>query len=170
MGVGAVACLGALAAVPLARASDDVTGLGVRVAAIAVVAFVAALVLDWTPLIPTALVLIGGLYAAQLAIDDVALDTASPAFAAGLLVTAELAYWSLEERDHVQGEPGAGLRHTAFVAALGVATLLVASLLLVVVDAVRTKGLAVDLLGAVAAAAALFAIVLAARGLGRASH
>jgi hypothetical protein len=48
--------------------------------------------------------------------------------------------------------------------------LLVASLLLVVVDAVRTKGLAVDLLGAVAAAAALFAIVLVARGHGRTGH
>jgi len=155
---------------PLARASDDVVGLGARVAAIAVVALVAALVLEWTPLIPTALVLVGGLYAAQLAIDDVALDTASPAFAAALLVTAELAYWSLEERDQIQGEPGAGLRHTAFVAALGVATLLVASLLLVFVDAVHTKGLAVDLLGTAAAAAALFAIVLVARGHGRTGH
>jgi len=165
-----VACLGALAAVPLARASDDVVGPGVRVTAIAVVALVAALVLDWTPLVPTALVLVGGLYAAQLAIDDAALDTTSPAFAAGLLVTGELAYWSLEERDHVQGEPGAGLRHATFVAALGVVTLLVASVLLAVADAVRTKGLAVDLLGAVAAAAALFAIVLVARGHGRTDH
>jgi fucose 4-O-acetylase-like acetyltransferase len=165
-----VAGLGALAAVPLARASDDVAGPGVRVTAIAVVALIAALVLEWTPLVPTALVLVSGLYAAQLAIDDAALDTTSPAFAAGLLVTAELAYWSLEERDHIRGEPGAGLRHAAFVAALGVATLLVASVLLAVADAVRTKGLAVDLLGAVAAAAALFAIVLFARGHGRTDH
>jgi fucose 4-O-acetylase-like acetyltransferase len=165
-----VAGLGALAAVPLARASDDVAGPGVRVTAIAVVALIAALVLEWTPLVPTALVLVGGLYAAQLAIDDAALDTTSPAFAAGLLVTAELAYWSLEERDHIRGEPGAGLRHVAFVAALGVATLLVASVLLAVADAVRTKGLAVDLLGAVAAAAALFAIVLVARGHGGEGH
>jgi hypothetical protein len=165
-----VACLGALAAVPLARASDDVVELGARVAAIAVVALIAAIVLEWTPLIPTALVLVGGLYAAQLAIDDVGLDTASPAFAAGLLVTAELAYWSLEERDHLRGEPGAGLRHAAFVAMLGVATLLVSSLLLVVVDTVRATGLAYDLLGAAAAATALFAIVLVARGHGRTGH
>jgi len=163
-----VALLGALTAVPLARASDDVVELGARVAAIAVVALVAALVLEWTALVPTAIVLVGALYAAQLAIDDAALDTASPAYAAGLLVTAELAYWSLEERDYIQGEPGASLRHAAFVAALGVATLLVASLLLVLVDTVRTRGLAVDLVGA--AAAALFAIVLVARGQGRTSH
>jgi fucose 4-O-acetylase-like acetyltransferase len=165
-----VACLVALAALPLARASDDAIGLGVRAAAAAFVALVAALVLEWTPLVPTALVLVGGLYAAQLAIDDAALDTTSPAFAAGLLITAELAYWSLEERDHIQGEPGAGLRRAAFVATLGVATLLVASVLLAVADAVRTKGLAVDLFGAIAAAAALLAIALFARGHDRRSH
>ena len=165
-----MACLAALAAMPLGRASDDAIGLGVRVAAVALVTLVAALVLEWTPLIPVALVLVGGLYAAQLAIDDSALDTASPVFAAGLLVTAELAYWSLEERDHVRGEAGACLRHLALVAALGVATLLIASSLLVLVDAVRTTGLALDLLGAAAAAAVLFAIVLVARGPGRTDH
>jgi hypothetical protein len=118
----------------------------------------------WTPLIPASIVVVGSVYAAQLAIDGASLDSAAPAFAAGLLMTAELAYWSLEERERVSGEAGAGLRHAAFVAGLGVATLLVASVLLAFVDAVRTKGLAVDLLGAAAAAAALFAIVLVARG------
>jgi peptidoglycan/LPS O-acetylase OafA/YrhL len=118
-------------------------------------------------LIPVSIVLVGGDYAAQLAIDDASLDSAAPAFAVGLLVTAELSYWSLEESGRVCGEAGAGLRHATFVAALGVATLLVALVLLVVVDGVRTKGLAIDLLGAVAAAAALFAIVFAARGQGR---
>ncbi len=155
---------------PLARASEDAVGPGVRVAAIAVVALIAALVLEWVLLVPAALVLVAGIYAAQLAIDDASLDTASPVYAAGLLVTAELAYWSLEERDHIQGEPGAGLRHAAFVAGLGVAALLVASVLLVVADTLRTTGLAVDLLGAVAAVAALFAVVLAARGHGRTGH
>jgi hypothetical protein len=48
------------------------------------------------------------------------------------------------------------------------ATLLVASVLLALVDTVRTTGLAIDLLGAAAAAAALFAIVVVARGQSRA--
>ena len=143
---------------------------GVRVAAVAVVSLVAALVLDWSSLVPVSIVLIGGVYAAQLAIDDAALDAAAPAFAAGLLVTAELAYWSLEERERAWGDAGDGLRHGAFVAALGVATLLVASLLLVLVDAVRTRGLVLDVLGAAAAAAALLAIVLVSRGPGRTGH
>ena len=165
-----MSCLAALATVPLVRTSEDMVGPGIRVAAIAVVALVAALVLEWAPLVPTALVLVGGLYAAQLAIDDATLDTALPVYAAGLLVTAELAYWSLEERDHVRGEPGAGLRHAAFVAVLGVATLLIASVLLVLVDSLRTTALALDLVGAAAAAATLFAIVVVARGHGRTDH
>jgi hypothetical protein len=133
-------------------------------------ALIAALVLGWSPLIPVAIVLVGGNYAAQLAIDDVGLDSVAPAFAAGLLVTAELAYWSLEERENVHGEAGAGFRRAAFVVGLGLTTLLAASVLLVLVDAVRTRGLAVDLLGAAAAAAALFAIVAVTRGHGRAGH
>lgn len=138
-------------------------GPGVRVAAVALVALIVALVLGWTPLVPAALVLVGGLYAAQLAIDDAALDGASPVFAAGLLVTAELAYWSLDEREGVPGEAGEGLRRVAFVTLLGIATLLVAAGLLVLVDSVRAEALALDVLGAVAAAAALLAIVLLAR-------
>lgn len=126
--------------------------------------------LEWSALIPVALVLVGGIYAAQLAIDDAPLDAASPVAAVGLMVTAELAYWSLEERDHVQGQAGSGFRRAVFVAVLGVGTLLVASMLLVLVDAVRTKGLALDLLGAAAAAAALFTIVIVARGHGRTGH
>ena len=163
-------CLGALVALPVARASESLQEVSVRVATVALVALVAAIMLGWSPLVPASIVVVGGVYAAQLAIDDASLDSAAPAFAAGLLMTAELAYWSLEERDGARGEEGAGLRHAAFVAGLGVATLLVASLLLALVDAVRTQGLAVDLLGAAAAAAALFAIVLAARGHGRTGH
>lgn len=138
-----------------------------RVAAVALVALVAALRLGWSPLLPTSLVLLGGIYAAQLSVDDAALDGVAPVFAAGLYVTAELGYWSLEEREGVKAEPGEGFRRLAFVAALGLATLLVAAALLALVDAVRAGGLAVDLLGALAAAAALLVVVLAARRSGR---
>jgi hypothetical protein len=120
-------------------------------------------VLGWPSLIPGALVLLGGLYGAQLAVDDAALDAAAPLFAAGLLVTAELGYWSLEERERVQVEPGEGLRRLSFVALLGLGALVVAASLLALVDVLRTSGPAVDLIGAAAAAAALIAIVVLAR-------
>lgn len=134
-----------------------------RVAAVALVVLVAALVLGWSSLLPVSLVGLGGIYAAQLSVDDAALDGASPMVAAGLYLTAELGYWSLEERERLHAEPGQSLRRTGFVAALGLGTLLVASVLLVVVDAVRAGGLAVDVLGAAAAAGALLAVVVLAR-------
>jgi hypothetical protein len=135
---------------------------GVRIGAVAFLALVAAIVLAWAPLIPVAVALAGGLYAVELAIADAPLDVAAPAVGAGLLLCVELAYWSLDERQRWRGDAGEGLRRAAFVALLGVAALLVGALLLVLVDVVRARGLALDLLGAAAAAATLVVIVLAA--------
>jgi polyferredoxin len=94
----------------------------------------------------------------------------APLFAAGLFVTAELAYWSLEERERVQTEPGTVLRRFAFVALLALGALIVAMLVLAVVDAVEAKGLALDVVGAAAAAAVLFVVVLVTQRLGRAAE
>ena len=153
-----------LAALPLARAEENaLLEVGFRVAAVALLALVAALVLGWPSLVPASLVLLGGLYGAQLAVDDAALDAAAPLYAAGLFVTAELAYWSLEEREDVKAERGEELRRVAFVAALTLGALAVAAGLLALVDAVRAGGLAVDLVGALSAATALIAAVLFAR-------
>lgn len=151
----------------MTRASDAMASAGIRIAAVAVVALLAAVVRGWAPLVPFALVALGALYAAQLAVDDEPLDTAVPVFAAGLLLTAELAYWSLEEREGLHGERGEVPRRLALVAGLGVATLLLTATLLVVVDAVRARGLAVDLAGAAAAALVLLSIVAVATGRAR---
>jgi hypothetical protein len=156
-----------VAAVPVVRASGTLQSAGVRVATVAVVALIAALVLGWSFLVPGAIALAGGLYAAQLAIDDTALDVSAPVIAAGLVLTAELAHWSLEERDRVPGDPGDGLRHGAFVALLVIAALLAGAALLALVDAVRAESLTLDLLGAAAAAATLVGIALAAGIRGR---
>jgi hypothetical protein len=142
---------------------------GARVAAVACLVLVAALVLGWTSLVPVSVALVGGLYAAELAIDDAPLDAATTGMAVALLVAAELAYWSLDERYPIPGDPGDGLRRTAFVAVTGVGAAVVAALLLALVDAIRTRSLAVDLVGAVAAVAVLVTILLAARAQGRAS-
>jgi len=154
-----------LAALPLVRTDEDaLVEVGFRVAALALLALVGALVLGWPSLVPASLLLLGGLYGARLALDDPALDGASPFFAAGLLVTAELGYWSLEERETVKAEPGESFRRAAFVALLALGALLVGSLLLALTDGVRAGGLAVDLLGAIAAGAVLLVVVVARRG------
>ncbi len=126
-----------------------------------------AVALGWSVLVPVSLVVVGGIYAAQLTVDDARLDASAALVAAGLYLTAELAYWSLEERALVKGEPGEGLRRLATVAVLGLAAFVVAVVLVALADVVRARGLALDLLGAAAAAAALLAVWLAARGSGK---
>jgi hypothetical protein len=136
----------------------------VRVAAVGVVALVAAVVLEWSPLVPASVALVGGAYATHLALDDPPLDVHVAALAALLLLAVELAHWSLEEADDVSTDPGEAWRRLAVVVGFGAVALVVAAGVLALVDAVRTRGLAVDLLGAAAAAAALLALVLAGRG------
>jgi hypothetical protein len=149
---------------PLSRASDEFFGLGLRVAIAAVLVLLAALVLARPALVPASLVLLGALYGGQLAYDDALLDVAVAGFAAGVLVTAELAYWSLEARERLKAEPGAELGRLAMLALHGIGALLVAGTLLALVDALRTRGgLAIDLVGVVAAVAALAAVVVLAR-------
>jgi hypothetical protein len=158
-----VGCATTLSVLALARGSDLVLHVGVRMTTIALVALVAALVNGWARLVPVSLALLGGAYALYLSVDDAPLDPAAPVFAAGALVCAELAYWSLEEREDIAAEAGEGLRRLGIVAGFGAATLLVTSGLLALADSLRTRGLVVDLLGATAAAAALLVVVLFAR-------
>ena len=147
----------------LARASDLVVRVGVRLAAVALVSLVASLVLGWARLVPASLFLLVAGYGGYLVRDDVALDSSAPLVAAGMLVTAELAYWSLEERDGLASDAGEQLRRVGLTAALGIGALGVGAGLLATVDVIRTRGLALDLVGAAAASATLLAVVLLAR-------
>lgn len=147
---------------PIARGGDALQAPGIRAVGVAFLLLVGALVLGWASLVPAAALLVGGLYGAQLAIDGAPLDVLVPAVAAGLLLAVELAYWSIDERTRWMGEPGDGARRVALVALVAIAAFLVAALLLTFVDAVRANGLALDLIGAAAAAAALAIIMLQA--------
>ena len=91
------------------------------------------------------------------------LDAAAPIVAIGLLLASELAYWSLDERDRAIGDAGQGLRRTALVALAAAGTLLLGGVLLALVDEVRARGLALDVVGVVAAAAVLITVVAIAR-------
>jgi VCBS repeat-containing protein len=150
--------------VPIARGGDAFQAAGIRAVGLSFLALVAAVVLAWPSLVAAATIAVGAVYGAELAIADSPLDAAAPAVAAGLLLAAELGYWSIEERGRWQGQAGDSLRRSALVALVAVAAALVATLLLSVVDAVRTGGLAIDLAGAAAAAGVLVAVLLLARG------
>jgi len=161
--VGSVACAAGVSALALAEAGDDALVVGVRLVAVGLLALMAAVVLGWSSLVAVSLVLLGSAYAVHFALDDPTLDTHAPVVAAGLLLAAELAYWSLEQLQRVRTESRDQLRHLAVVAALGLGGLFVGAVLLAVADVVHTRGLAVDLFGAVAAASALLLLVLIAR-------
>ena len=149
---------------PLARGDETFQAVDVRVAAVAFVALVAAVVRGWPVLVPVAVTLVGATYAAELAIDDAAIDLAAPAVAVGLLLAAELAYWSLDERIRSAGDAGLGLHRAALVAVAALAMFVIASVLLVVVDEIRARGLALDLLGGLAAVGVLAAVLAWGRG------
>ena len=137
--------------------------MGLRVAPVGLFFLVGTLVLGAPRLVPLPFVMLGAAYAVYLAVDDAPLDPAAPVLAAGLFVSAELAYWSLEGRERIRGEAGETLRRIAVLAGLGAAALLASGALLALADVARTRGLAVDLVGAIAAAATLGLIAVYAR-------
>jgi heme/copper-type cytochrome/quinol oxidase subunit 1 len=144
---------------------------GTWVAIASVLALVAGLLYAWPSVVTASLIGIGGIYAAQLAIDDEPLDLAVVFVGAGVLVLLELAHWSLEERHRVRTIPGEAWRRLAFLCALGAAAIGASATLVALVDLVSARGLAIDLLGTLAAATAIVAVVvLARRGGGRSSE
>lgn len=149
-----MACATGVAAMLLLRA-DGPTGAEMRIAGLALVVLAVVLVRGWARVVPAPVVALGALYAARLALDEPTLDASAAAIAAGLLLTTELAYWSLDERERIPSEDGEGARRLAHVAALGAATVVVSLALLALADAFRARGLAIDLLGALAAGAAV---------------
>jgi hypothetical protein len=154
-----------VAALVVTRAEGVAVRFEWRLGGVALVLLVAILVRGWPRLLPLPVLLLGGMYGTQLVVDEAAIDTGAAAVAAGLLLTAELAYWSLDERVHVPAEAGDASRRVVYVALLGAGAVVVSLALLTLADAFRAQGLAIDLLGAVAAGVAVAgAWALARRG------
>ncbi len=92
------------------------------------------------------------------------LDTQAPLVGGALLAVAELAYWSLELRGPVVDEAGTYLRRIALLATLIVGVVGIGAVMLTLVEVVVAGGVAVDILGVVAALGALALLARAARG------
>ena len=134
------------------------------VAALCVLA--AAVVLGWPAAIAWALALLGTAYATALAGKDAgAVDAVAPLYAGGLLLVAELSYWSLELRGSRREEPGAMLRRLVALTAFAALSVAIGGFVVLVTAAPAGSGLAWDAVG-IAAVAATLAIVatLARRG------
>ena len=140
------------------------TNVLVTVSALAVLAV--GLVLNLSATIPATIVLLGAEYATILGFESDALDPRAPLVAGALLAVAELAYWSLELRGPVVDEAGTYLRRVALLAMLLVSVVGLGDVLLTLVEVVEAGGVAVDILGAVAALGTLALLGLAARRTG----
>lgn len=111
-------------------------------------------------LLGTSIMLVGVCYVLGLLVGRHALDEAVPLAASGLLLSAELATWSLEERMQVRVPRRLRLARIAAVGLLVLSGLLASSLVLAVAATSFGGGLAWSFAGA---AAAVLAVVVAAR-------
>jgi hypothetical protein len=113
--------------------------------------------------IPIAVVLLGGSYGGSLFLGPHALDVWAPLEATGLLLAAELAYWSLELRPWVEAEPGVLARRATILTATGAGALFVGATVLGSASAPVGGGVAWEAVGVAAAAGALALLVRLSR-------
>jgi hypothetical protein len=151
-------------------AGPDVARPVAGIGAGAAVGLVATLAVGKAQPIAAVLVLLGAAYAVILVVDDPPLDARAAIVGATLLAIGELAYLSVETRSAVTEEADAVARRVGSVAVLALIALGLGGALLVVVDLLRTRGLAIELVGAVTAVGAVGLLVLAARDTGAADE
>ena len=101
-------------------------------------------------------------YGVVLAVDDPPLDARAAGVAAALLVVGELVGWARELGTTTRNEPGGTLRRPVWIAGLALGALALAWTLLAVVDHARVDGLAIEVVGAVAALALLVLVLRSA--------
>jgi hypothetical protein len=154
----------ALAVVPVARA-ERLIGLFVALVGVGLAGFVYGLLRGRSWAVPWAVVVLGAAYAASLFLPERGLDRQAPLVAAGFVLLAELAYWTLELRTPLSPEPGMLARRGVLVGAAGIGALVVAAIAIVATAIPLAGGLTGDLLGVAAAVAALAVVAtLADRG------
>jgi hypothetical protein len=154
----------ALAAAAPLRA-DRLGGLLACVGALGVVFLAYGLARGRSWAVPWSLLALGAAYAGSLFLPERGIDREAPLVAAGFVLLAELAYWTLELRSPLAPEPGMMARRASLVAAAGVGALVVAAVVAVATVVELGEGVLADLLGVAAAVAALAIVArLAQRG------
>jgi len=99
----------------------------------------------------------------RLATGPSTVDPWAPAYAAGLLLTAELAWWSIEPRIAAWWEVGISLRRVGAIVGMCAAGALVAALVVLAAGAPLAGGVGLELVGVAAAVAALAVVAGLAR-------
>ena len=125
---------------------------------------VTALAAAWAAGVAWTLALVAADYGVALAVrGDSAVDPAAPLYAAGLLVLAELGYWSVELRGPGRDESRVIARRLAAIGALAFLSVVLGVFVVVVTAVPLGGGLAWDVVGVVAATATLAILARLAR-------
>jgi hypothetical protein len=106
----------------------------------------------WQELLPWGIALLGAQYAVSLLLRDGGIDALAPVYAAGLLVTSELAYWAVERGPATRSLV---LSRLAELAALALGTAAAGAGVLAASEGGGGGGLLLQVLGVTAAAAAV---------------
>jgi len=129
----------------------------------ALAALAVGLLFRWSAGLASGIAVLGAQQAVRLALGPDAVDPWTPLYAGGLLLSAELAWWSIEARVPAWSEPGSGVRRLATVAAACVYGAVVSALVVLAAGASWSGGAGLELAGVLAATGALAVVAAVAR-------
>jgi hypothetical protein len=121
------------------------------------------LALRWSAAMALGVVLLGGEQALRLALGPGTVDPWTPVYAAGLLLTAELAWWSIEPRVPAWSDAAVVPRRLGTIVGVCAAGAVVAALIVLAAGAPLRGGLGLELVGVAAAIAAVGLVATIAR-------
>ena len=131
--------------------------------ALALLILLIGLAARWSGALTVALVVLGAQQAARLELGSDAFDEWAPLTAAALLLCAELAWWSIEPRVPAWAQQDLAVRRLATIVGLCAAGAAVGAVMLVAAGASLSGGVGLELVGIVAATAAVAIVAYAAR-------
>jgi hypothetical protein len=152
----------AIAASPLLRDAEQPVLL-LFIGGAALFALCVGLLGRWSAAVAVGVAVLGAQHALRLATGPETLDSWTPLYAGGLLLVAELAWWSNEPRVTSWSEGGVGLRRAGTVLSTCAGAAVVSALVVLAAGAPLRGGLALELVGVLAAMAALGVVACVAR-------
>lgn len=149
-----------LAASPAVRA-DRFTSVLAATGGVAGALLVVALGARLSMVIPWAVALLGGEYALFLAIGEEGIDGLAPLYGVGLLLCAELSYWSIEPQS--ESDDNLAARRLTLLGAAALASAFLGAVVLSSAAVGLGSGLGLEAVGVAAAVAALAVVARLAR-------
>jgi hypothetical protein len=117
----------------------------------------------WSAALALGILCLGAEQALRLALGSSTIDAWTPAYAAGLLLVAELAWWSVEPRVGAWSEGAVVLRRVGAVVGMCAAGAVVSALIVVAAGAPLNGGVSLELVGVMAAVGAVAVVATIAR-------